>query len=271
MRMPGRVRTSLERAARGRRLKRRLQVGDQTAQIYVSGDAQLKYLRPGKAAFDRDIIEIARTCLEPEDIVWDVGANIGVFSVAAATCARSVVAFEADIWLAGLIRSTAGMRENRDLDIQVVPAALSATSGIAKFSIASRGRASNALSAVGGRSQMGGIREEVLVPTLDLDGASAALSAPDFIKIDVEGAEMMVVSGGRALFRDKAPLVYIEVGESLYASLAAFFEDFGYEAFDDRARPIRPDQSPTANLFFAKSHHAPRLERFRRDAAPGSA
>lgn len=130
-----------------------------------------------------------------------------MFSVAAAICAKSVIGVEADIWLVGIVRGTANLVKNSYLDIKVVPTAVSDTTGIAKFQISKRGRASNALAKAGGRSQMGGVRQTVYVPTLNLDTLLNEFGPPDFIKIDVEGAEWMAISGGVSLFREHDPTV----------------------------------------------------------------
>lgn len=258
------LRTVAERLSRGRAFKRSLSVGSRKAKIWVSGDAQLKYLKFGSDPFDRDLINIALACLEAEDVVWDVGANIGVFSVAAATRVKKVVAFEADIWLASLIRRTAAIDVNKSLRIEVVPAALCSEEGISHFQIAKRGRASNALSTINGRSQAGGVREEVLVPTLTLDAASRSLGPPDFIKIDVEGAELLVLLGGQHLLSEHKPLVYIEVSSDLFGAVTSFFQELGYEGFDQNGHPLRTrNPGKLMNIFFATDTKKPRLADFR--------
>lgn len=261
--IPPFVRRAAELAARGRAFKRTVKVGEKTAKILVSGDAQLKYLKFGNAPFDQDLIDISQACLERNDVVWDIGANIGVFSVAAATVAKSVIAFEADIWLADLVRRTTRLPENRNLNIHVVPTAVSRDVGISKFMIAERGRASNALHDAVGRSQMGGIREEQFVPTIDINTACRDLGSPDFIKIDVEGAELGVISGGDTLFQEASPLLYIETSKESFDSISTLLSPYGYRPHTDRATLIEADQAPTANVFFAKPSHQPRLNKLR--------
>jgi len=257
------LRSIIERVARGRTLKRSICVGTQRASIIVSPDAQLKYLKVGRNLFDKDLIEIAQHCLEPTDSVWDIGANVGVFSVAAAICAKSVVAVEADIWLAEIVQRTANLIENSHLDIKVIPTAVSDTNGIAKFKIASRGRASNALANAGGRSQMGGVRETVYVPTLNLDTLLHEFGPPDFIKIDVEGAEWMVVSGGVSLFREYDPIVYVEIGVDVRSDIFKFFSDAGYKPYDGFGELISTSYNSSANVFFARDKNAQRLHKLR--------
>ena len=227
------IRRLAERLARGRSFRRRLRVAGQLAPIWVSPDAQLKYLKPGGRGFDSDLIELAERRISRDAVVWDVGANVGSFSAAAAAIALdgAVFAIEADIWLAQLLRRTAAEPFYAGR-VKVVPCAVADAAGVASFTIASRGRASNALEASGGRSQMGGVRETVLVPTLALDDLLEALPAPSFVKIDVEGAELMVLEGATRLLREVRPALYVEVDERLATEVMALFVAAGYAAHD---------------------------------------
>ena len=229
------IRRLAELLARGRRFRRRIRVAGQLAPIWVSPDAQLKYLKPGERAFDRDLLELAEQRLGPNDVVWDVGANIGSFSVAAATIATAgeVVAIEADIWLAVLLQRTAaepffGGR------LKVVHCAAAAEAGEARFVISARGRASNALEVGGGHSPMVRAREIVLVPTLPLDDLLDQLAAPTFVKIDVEGAELLVLRGASRLLNEIRPRIYVEVDQRLAGEVMALLVAANYAAFDPR-------------------------------------
>lgn len=227
------IRRLAERLARGRVLRRTIEVAGRRVPIHVSPDAQLKYLKPGARAFDADLLDLAERRLTPDSVVWDVGANVGTFAVAAAAVAQNgrVFAIEADIWLAGLLRRTAAEPVYAGR-IEVVPCAVAAGAGVARFVIAARGRASNALELSGGRSQMGGAREVVLVPTLSLDLLLDALPPPGFVKIDVEGAELAVLQGAERLLREVRPSIYIEVDAASAAAVLALFARHNYAAFD---------------------------------------
>lgn len=227
------IRRFAERFARGRSIRRMMSVAGQSVPIHVSPDAQLKYLKPGGKAFDRDLVMLAEHCVGPNDVVWDVGANVGTFAVAAAAVAvrGQVYAIEADIWLVGLLRRSAAESVYMGR-IHVIPCAASAAPGVARFMIASRGRASNALESSGGRSQMGGVRETVLVPTLALDDLLEHIPAPQFVKIDVEGAEHLVIEGASQLIDVIRPVFYIEVDERHRPAIFARFAAAGYQAMD---------------------------------------
>jgi FkbM family methyltransferase len=228
------IRRFTEKVLRNRTFKRFLEVAGTRCPIYVSPDAQLKYLKRGRRAFDADLLALAEKFVGPSSVVWDVGGNVGVFGFASASIAKqgTVVIFEPDIWLAGVLRKTVALDFYQDRDIRIVPCAASLGAGLARFMISGRGRASNALEAAGGRSQMGGVRQYDWVPTLSLDLAKIDLPVPHFIKIDVEGAELMVIQGAAELIKVNRPLFYIEIGSDVWDQVTAIFKEPDYIAFD---------------------------------------
>ena len=244
------VRRGIELLSRGQSFQRTIQVGGEKIKLYVSPDAQLKYMKLGPHAFDQDLIKIAETFLSKHSCVWDVGANVGIFTFAAAAVASAgtIISIEADTWLAELLRKSHRLAGNQSSDVRVVPVAASDVDGVAEFQIASRGRASNALAEAGGSSQMGGVRELQHVPTLRLDTILKAMPRPDFVKIDVEGAELMVLKGATDLVSQARPLFYIEVGKDKFATVDAFFQRRKYTAFDPKGKIA--DVPDVGNYFF---------------------
>ena len=73
----------LELWARGKIFTRTLVVHGQPYPIKISPDAQLKYMKLGDAKFDCDLVDIAEAFVQENSIVWDVGANVGVFTFTA--------------------------------------------------------------------------------------------------------------------------------------------------------------------------------------------
>lgn len=228
------LRTVAERLVRGVVLRRYINVRNKKIPLFVTPDSQLKYLKCWGNSFDRDLIRIAERFVNSDSIVWDVGANVGVFTFAAVSLADNgvLIALEPDTWLAGLMRRSARLSEYRGRDIRIVPAAVSDRNGIAKFMIAKRGRASNSLAEVGGRSQMGGVRELQYVPTITLDTLLTYMPAPDFVKIDIEGAELMALHGAVQLINNIRPSYYIEVGGNVSDDLYTVFHAASYRAYD---------------------------------------
>ena len=244
------LRTIIERVTRETLFRRTITVSGRSTPIFVSPDAQLKYLKPGNKAFDRDLIQIAERFLVSDSNVWDIGANVGVFTFASAVMAPkgTMVAVEADTWLASALRKSAHLDHYKDSDIRVLPAAISDADGTAKFNIASRGRASNALERAGGRSEMGGIREHQYVPTLRLDTLLSSMPKPDFIKIDVEGGELMVINGASRIISEIRPVFYIEVGNDVSREMTSLFRSQEYLAVSPDGTVV--DQICSSNTFF---------------------
>jgi FkbM family methyltransferase len=76
-----------------------------------------------------------------------------------------------------------------------------------------------------------GRRETVPTATLDELLSSETISALDFIKCDVEGAELDVLRGAATLIRNTKPGFMIEVSRATSADCFAFLHDLGYVAY----------------------------------------
>ena len=232
------LRTIAERVARRIVIRRRLPSTFGRRPFYVTPDSALTYLKPGFAAFS-DLIMIASECVQGGDHVWDIGGNLGIFSFLASHrvgTAGTVVCVEPDPVLASLIQRSARLSENQDLNTHVLCTAVASKSEIAQFSIAARGRSSNSLQDSTGRSQAGGTRYTQFVPTITLDSMLSVFPAPTFIKIDVEGAERLVLEGGRMLLEHCRPQLYVEVGKQHSTAVSALFRSFDYQLFDGTQR-----------------------------------
>jgi len=149
------------------------------------------------------------------DVVWDVGANVGLFSVAAAALAGprgAVISIEPDAWLVQLLRRTASMQAGTSARITVLPCGITEGVGLRTFCIPQRARSSNYLVEYG-RSQTGGEAERQTIVTLSLDDLLRWLPPPRIVKVDVEGAEGEVLAGAARLLADHRPILLLEVGE----------------------------------------------------------
>ncbi len=234
------LRRTAERLSRNRVLLRHVHIRGTREPIYVTPDAQLKYLKVGANAFDADLIALAESHVVPGATVWDVGANVGTFFMAAAHMAGHtghVVAVEADPWLASLLDRTVQLEAHRNKSMQVLCAAAADAFGIAEFLIAERGRASNALAEAGGRNQMGGVRFRRPVPTIPLDHLLDTGSTPTLVKIDVEGAEELVLDGMTKVLTEARPKVYMEIGEDQFDAITPRMSGFGYQCCQPNGVP----------------------------------
>lgn len=188
----------LNALSRGVVLKRRLPREFASTPLFVSPDSALGYWRHDIAKIDPFLLSMVRELVRPEMTVWDIGANVGLFSFAAASLGAQVVAVEPDIWLANLMhRSTMVNR----MPVTILPAAVSDREGVSKLYLSDHGRSSNSLSG-SGRAQT--------VVTVTLDWMLDQFSVPQVLKIDVEGMEYAVLKGARKVFQSR-PLILCEV------------------------------------------------------------
>jgi FkbM family methyltransferase len=85
-----------------------------------------------------------------------------------------------------------------------------------------------------------GARTSIIVPSETLDSVLAETPV-DFIKIDVEGAEMAVLSGARSTLEKNQPVVIVEVLSVNLTEATNFFASLSYSVFDARDQlPLRP-------------------------------
>lgn len=139
-------------------LRRRLPEPFPRLPFYVSSEGGLRYWRPSLRDVDPPLLRTAIRCVRPGSVVWDVGANVGLFAVAAAGLAGPeglVVAMEPDTWLVSLLRKTASLGGYR-APIEVVPVAVCDENGLEGFSIARRSRSTNYLDGFGSTQTGGG-------------------------------------------------------------------------------------------------------------------
>ncbi len=223
-------------------VRRRLPSEFGRAPIHVSPSAGLRYLFRPMDAVDPVLLSLVKEFVEPGTTVWDVGANVGLFSFAAASRAGpegQVVALEPDAWLVQLLRRSASRQSPGSAPVQVIPAAVASTPSVRTLCLASRSRAANYLAEFG-TIETGGAREEQSVIAVTLDWLLESCQPPSVLKIDVEGAELEVLNGAPRLFETVRPIVLCEVIPDTSDAVAAFFSSYDYRIFDGQTHtPLR--------------------------------
>ncbi len=174
---------------------------------------------------------MARELVRPDMVVWDIGANVGLFSFAAAALGAHVVAIEPDPWLASLIQRSVLINK---LPVTVLPAAISDRSGICQLHIPNEGRSSNSL-------EGGGVEQTVVSVTLDslLD----YFAAPQVLKIDVEGMEARVLAGAERVLQTR-PRIFCEVTDH-HEAIGDLLRNANYDVFAARASARNPLHRPS--------------------------
>ncbi|HXU38816.1 MAG TPA: FkbM family methyltransferase [Blastocatellia bacterium] len=180
------------------------------------------------------LFNLAREFVHKDNVVWDVGANVGLFAFSAAYLAGAnglVVALEPDEWLVQLLRRSSRAQSPVCAPVHAVPAAVAEAVDLRTFHIAARSRATNSLKGYGS-TQTGGVAEEQIVVTVTLDWLSERYALPDVLKIDVEGAELEVLRGAEVLLERKRPIVLCETSGETSSEVTKLLLKKGYRIYN---------------------------------------
>ena len=178
-----------------------------------------------------------RRCLRPGMTFYDLGANIGFFSLMGARLVGEqgrVIAFEADPEIAARLREH--VHRNGFHCVTVVEKAVWSEATKVFFArVDPRTSPDRGLGHVGGAASASTIEIEAVT----LDEFARTSPAPDFIKCDVEGAEVEVFRGAQTLLAEKRPGILCEIhSEENRRALLEDLKTFGYTCEDRTSRQL---------------------------------
>lgn len=178
--------------------------------------------------YEAEFASVLSKAIRKGDVCLDIGGHRGFFSaVCALAGARVVHVFEP--LPSNVQRIEALIHANPELPVVLHSVAVGADIGETEFVALAD-------------ESMGKISESdfqpetpprdvfrVRIETLDALRAAGAIQAPDVIKIDVEGAEAMVLQGAAAILRERRPRLFVEVhSRSLARQCNEILSGFGY-------------------------------------------
>jgi FkbM family methyltransferase len=203
--------------------------GDFAVVVPASLDVMTSYVLLEQEDWFEDELRFVRRAIGTGQRALDIGANYGVYALSLARAVGPtgrVYAFEPSSPTRALLRESA--KHNGFAQLQIVASALSDRSGTAIL----QGARPELLS-LADPDRRDAEGERVALNTLDGWAARSAPGAVDFIKIDAEGHEEMIVAGGRGFFAAQNPLVMLEVRSGPVVDLSAVveLEALGYAAF----------------------------------------
>jgi FkbM family methyltransferase len=185
---------------------------------------------PGLERSVGDLFRVVNNYVSEGDTVWDIGSNLGIFTFCSAVkvgVSGRVYSLEADPEYADIQSQTLRTFTKHSGQVSILCAAVADKSGVLDLVIPRQGHSRNHLAVVSGNSaDTAEMTKQVL--TLTLDWLLNHWSPPRFIKIDVEGAELLAVNGGNKLFDEIRPTGYIECSAENRESMTAFFKERNY-------------------------------------------
>ncbi len=240
-----------------RKAQRRFAVSETTRTVTLDGNVRMRVdLRTavGNSIFvykcwEFPVTELLKAALHPSMCFFDVGANIGYYSVVAAARCERVYAFEPVPRLFDKLCENVEL--NSGVNISPHRIALAAHSRPAKFFVVNdcenQGLSSFHESAGA---------DEITVEAQSLDDfvREQCVKRIDVMKVDVEGAEEQVFQGGAGILgSDRAPDIIFECHAG--ATSDQKLREFGYRIYEFR----RQRSYEARNLFASKRELPPRV------------
>ena len=185
-------------------------------------------------------ISIFKQLIKETDVVWEIGANTGSQSTALAAMVPQgkFVGFEPQIELFKIF--TTNLTLNNCENAISLNIALGDEDGDITLPAVNYHHPHN----FGGVSLIAGLEESNISVEIRKIDSLSWLPSPDFIKIDVEGMESMVLHGGLKTIASKRPIMYIEndrvekspelisllwdLGYNLYWSVSTYYNENNY-------------------------------------------
>jgi FkbM family methyltransferase len=185
--------------------------------------------------------------LKPGMAMVDVGANIGTHAIYGARLigpGGKVLAFEADPATAEILRHNIAL--NGSSNVVVFQNCISDKSGTVDFNI-------NIDSAKSSIIQTGASKVSVL--TCRLADILPREFQIDFLKIDVEGADYLVLLGALAIFKERPPAVVVVEATLQKKEICEFLSSYGYQLFDYKLGKLSPldSQDGILNIYALRS------------------
>jgi FkbM family methyltransferase len=174
----------------------------------------------GSYEYDKQVL--FEQTITPGSVVYDLGGHVGFYSLLASVLVGNtgkVISFEP--LPKNLKYLKKHLQINHITNTQVIEAAVCDREGIAYFEI-------NNCSFQGNLNSNGTLQ----VRTVGLDEliTKEKLPVPDYLKIDVEGAEAKVLQGAKQVLTELHPTIFLAThGDQLQKDCCQFLKNLGYE------------------------------------------
>jgi FkbM family methyltransferase len=182
--------------------------------------------------YEPEVVNVVLNALKPGDIAVDIGANIGFFSLLFAKLVGSdgkVLSFEPQPKVVARLKENISFHANSSV-IEVNEFALGANSGTVNFNCGPEDH-----SGVGSLRELRGSPEHIQVKVCRGDDVFDRNMPIRLMKIDVEGAEYLVLEGIRETLKTWHPDLIMEISDSYLKQLGSSanqltreFQSYGY-------------------------------------------
>ncbi len=174
--------------------------------------------------------------VRPGGVFYDIGANVGFYSLLASELILpgKVFAFEPSPENVQYLRSH--LEINKITNVKILALALCDKQGQAFF-------ASEATGSMGHLATVGGF--QVQTSTLDSLLQSREILPPDYIKMDIEGAELSALRGAQECFEKYHPVLFLAThGKEIHDECCRLLRSWNYHL-----KVVRDQSADRAELF----------------------
>lgn len=152
---------------------------------------------------DEGPYEFGNIFVNSDDVVFDCGAHLGIFSLIAAARGAKVYAFEPIEETRAALQRTLSMNSELAKKITIVPYALGSEEGSSKFTVLDG-------TLVGSSMVLPQAGRKVSVKMTTIDSfVEHEKVVPTFIKADIEGAERLMLTGAKNTLRNFSPKISV--------------------------------------------------------------
>jgi len=180
-----------------------------------------KLLRLMFSTYEPEQTELFEKNIKPGKVVFDVGAHAGYYTLLSSVLVGAqgkVFAFEPNPQ--NYENLDKHIRINKINNVTLMECAVGNDKGLSFFELGSG-------SGTGHLSHEGTFRVETI--RLD-DFVMERKVAPNFIKIDTEGAEMLVLTGAKQLLADSRPVIFLSThGDEVHKECCSFLQALNYQ------------------------------------------
>jgi FkbM family methyltransferase len=210
-------------------------------------------------------LAIAQAVLQLGDVVLDIGANIGNYSLTAAKAvgtSGSIYSFEPST--ATFLQLQENIRLNGLQTIHAIQAAVGNSPGLATLYVSANDNIG--MTSLQPADNFSDVVEQVKLITIDDFVRKTGIPQVSLIKIDIEGSELAALQGMLEVLTRHQPLLMVEINAATLArfgtapsALYGFLQSLGYQPYeiiDSKTIRLVNDMDKEADLMlFATSKH----------------
>ena len=197
--------------------------------IFASAKTELSLIC---GSFEPQTQNIIKHFVSQGDVVFDIGANVGYFSLGCSKLVGKngkIYSFEAIPETADILKKNCHL--NCLHNITLYKKAVSNKREKKTFLIPDQGENHTMASMVWHKEDRSAKKVSVDSIVIDYNSELSELS-PAFIKIDVEGSEAFVLKGMKSMLQNNSPIIFIECSEAGRKESWSLLTSFGYTCYE---------------------------------------